>query len=164
MERGASDRSCPQVCRRRHCRQTRSWRSRQKRQFIHPSSRPDEIVASPTFHHTEEKPRRSGALVASTQIGVNHAREPYTGRRRCWLREDHTLSQKLHSCPRRAGSKQFCSFGLSVAQRIQRSGGSGTIVALFESQGRSLAHHLLIVGVATTIMAQRVLLSRQTWR
>jgi hypothetical protein len=27
------------------------------------------------------------------QIGVNRAREPYTGRRRRWLREDHALSQ-----------------------------------------------------------------------
>jgi hypothetical protein len=43
----------------------------------------------------KEKPRRSGALVASTSIGLNHAEEPYTGRRRRWLQQGYT---PLQSC------------------------------------------------------------------
>jgi hypothetical protein len=41
----------------------------------------------------KEKPRRGGALVASTSIGLNHAREPYIGRTRHWLQQGYTPLQ-----------------------------------------------------------------------
>jgi hypothetical protein len=102
----------------------------------------------------QEKPHRSGALLASSSIGMNHACRSYIGRRRRWLREGHTLSQKWHGASPRPMACSVEPVSPGAADGGDRTG-SRSIEAIVVSEVATIVCDLLGIGSAHGFIRRR---------